>query len=258
MIDLGQSGNGITIKSSSELESMREAGRIVGFVLRKLRHTIEPGIRTLELDVIAEKEIRRLGGIPAFKGYRGFPGTLCVSVNEQIVHGIPGGQVIQEGDIVSLDLGAIVDGLYGDSAITVPVGHVPEETKRLMEVCEASLFAGIQMVRPGNRLGDISAAIQNQIEKSGDYGIVREYGGHGVGRALHEEPFLPNFGAPSRGIMLRPGMVIAIEPMVNGGGDATKTLTDKWTVVTADNSISAHFEHTVAVTDNEPRILTEA
>jgi methionyl aminopeptidase len=236
---------------------MGEAGRIVGLTLQKLRETIEPGMHTLELDVIAEKEIRRLGGKPAFKGYRGFPATLCVSVNDQIVHGIPGNKLIKEGDIVSLDLGAIVDGFYGDSAITVAVKGLSDAERRLLDVCEASLWAGIDQVRAGNRLGDISAAIQGEIERSGPYGIVREYGGHGIGRALHEEPFLPNFGPPSRGMVLRPGMVIAIEPMVNLGGDTTRVLSDRWTVVTADKSLSAHFEHTVAVTEDGPQVLTK-
>ena len=253
---LGRSGNGVTIKSPKELESMREAGKIVGLTLQKLRASIEPGMRTRDLDAIAEKEIRNLGGKTAFKGYRGFPCTLCVSVNQQIVHGIPGDLVVNEGDIVSLDLGAIVDGFYGDSAITVAVGEVSEADRRLMEVCESSLWAGIAQVRPGNRLGDISAAIQADIEQSGRYGIVREYGGHGIGRMLHEEPFVPNFGLPDRGMLLRPGMVIAIEPMVNLGGDDTRVLADRWTVETADGSRSAHFEHTVAITEEGSQVLT--
>ena len=254
----GRSGNGITIKSARELESMREAGRIVGLTLLKLRASIQPGMRTRDLDTIAEREIRSLGGKPAFKGYRGFPCTLCVSVNHQIVHGIPGDLVVNQGDIVSLDLGAIVDGLYGDSAITVPVGETSKEDQHLMEVCESSLWAGIRQTRAGNRLGDVSAAIQGEIERRGRYGIVREYGGHGIGHVLHEEPFLPNFGAPGRGLLLRPGMVIAIEPMVNLGGDDTRVLADRWTVVTADESRSAHFEHTVAVMEGGPEVLTAA
>jgi len=237
---------------------MREAGYIVGRALQKLRESIQPGMRTRDLDSIAEQEIRRLGGKPAFKGYRDFPATLCVSVNEQIVHGIPGDLVVRNGYIVSLDLGAIVDGFYGDSAITVAVGGVPLREQRLLQVCEAGLHAGIQQMRPGNRLGDVSAAIQGSIARDGQYGIVREYGGHGVGRALHEEPFLPNFGPAGRGMLLRPGMVIAIEPMVNLGGDDTRVLPDRWTVVTVDGARSAHFEHTVAVTEGSPVVLTAA
>ena len=252
----GRQDNGITIKSSEELDRMREAGKIVGLTLQKLRELIKPGISTIELDRFAEQEIRKQGGIPAFKGYRGFPGTLCVSVNEQIVHGIPSELVIRHGDIVSLDLGAIVDGFYGDSAVTVGVGAISMEDQRLLEVCENSLWAGIRQVRPNNRIGDIGAKIEETIENHGWYGIVREYGGHGIGHMLHEEPFIPNFGLPGRGLMLRAGMVIAIEPMVNLGGDATRVLNDNWTVVTADGARSAHFEHTVAVTNEGFEVLT--
>jgi methionyl aminopeptidase len=254
----GDRDNGITIKSNEELNRMRDAGRIVGLTLQKLRELIEPGISTMELDRIAEREIRGQGGIPAFKGYRGFPGTLCVSVNEQIVHGIPSELVIKNGDIVSLDLGAIVDGFYGDSAVTVGVGSISIEDQRLLEVCENSLWAGIRQVRPNNRIGDIGAKIEETIENHGRYGIVREYGGHGIGHLLHEEPFIPNFGLPGRGLLLRPGMVIAIEPMVNLGGDSTRVLDDNWTVVTADGARSAHFEHTVAVTNEGFEVLTSA
>jgi methionyl aminopeptidase len=235
---------------------MREAGKIVGLTLKKLREVIKPGISTVELDRFAEQEIRKQGGIPAFKGYRGFPGTVCVSVNEQIVHGIPGELVIRYGDIVSLDLGAIVDGFYGDSAITVGVGAISTEDQRLLQVCEDSLWAGIRQVCPNNRIGDIGAKIEETIENHGRYGIVREYGGHGIGHMLHEEPFIPNFGLPGRGLMLRSGMVIAIEPMVNLGGDATRVLNDNWTVVTVDGARSAHFEHTVAVTNEGFEVLT--
>jgi methionyl aminopeptidase len=254
--DLGHANSGVSVKSAEELESMWAAGQIVGQTLQHLRTIIAPGMRTRELDAIAERKIRSSGGVPAFKGYRGFPGTLCVSVNQQVVHGIPGNLIIKDGDVVSLDLGAIVDGFYGDSAITVAVGHVSEQAERLLQVCEASLWAGIKQVYPGNRLGDISAAVEGSIEQSGKYGIVRDYGGHGIGRALHEEPFVPNFGPAGRGMLLRSGMVLAIEPMVNLGGDGTRELGDHWTVVTADGSWSAHFEHTVAVTDGGPRVLT--
>ena len=255
---VGRSGSGVSIKSSQELEAMRAAGGIVGATLKKLRESIEPGMRTRELDAIAERHIRSLGGKPAFKGYRGFPATLCVSVNDEVVHGIPGGRVIREGDIVSLDLGAIVDGLYGDAAITVTVGGVPKRELRLLEVCEASLHAGIAQARPGNRLGDVSAAIQAEVERGESYGLVRQYGGHGIGRSLHEEPFLPNFGQAGRGLLLESGMVIAIEPMVNLGDEDTRVMPDGWTVVTTDGSRSAHFEHTVAITDDGPVVLTTA
>ena len=235
---------------------MREACRIVAYTLERLRAVLEPGMRTRDLDALAEREIRAQGAVPAFKGYRGFPASLCVSVNDQIVHGIPGELTIRDGDIVSLDLGAIVDGLYGDAAVTVAVGEVPAPVRRLLEVTEACLLAGIEQVHPGNRIGDVSAAIQAYVEGQGGYGIVREYVGHGIGRALHEEPQVPNYGVPGRGFLLQPGMALAIEPMVNTGTHQTRLLDDNWTVVTADGSLSAHFEHTVAVTENGPAILT--
>lgn len=252
-----RNGN-VTIKTASELASMRVAGGIVGAVHKQLRQYVGAGMQTRELDAFAEREIRALGGVPAFKGYRGFPATLCVSVNDQIVHGIPGDLVIREGDLVSLDLGAIYDGFYGDAAQTVAVGAVDGATQGLVVTCEAALWAGIRQVRPGNRLGDISAAIEASILEAGPYGIVREYGGHGIGRVLHEEPFVPNWGVPGRGMQLRPGMVLAIEPMVNEGGDGTRVLEDNWTVVTADGGLSAHFEHTVAVTEDGYEVLTQA
>ena len=256
--ELGKRATGATIKSSRELELMREACRIVAFTLGQLREAVEPGIQTGELDALAEREIRGQGALPAFKGYRGFPASLCVSVNDQIVHGIPGKLALNDGDIVSLDLGAIVDGLYGDAAITVAVGEVPEPVSRLLEVTEACLMAGIRAVRSGNRIGDISAAIQTSVESQGDYGIVREYVGHGIGRALHEEPQVPNYGTPGRGLLLQTGMALAIEPMVNLGTHQTRLLNDQWTVVTADGSLSAHFEHTVAVTEGGQELLTVA
>jgi len=212
---------------------MREAGHIVALTLQKLAAAVQPGMHTKELDTIAEREIRSFGAKPAFKGYRGFPATVCISVNEEIVHGIPGERVIRSGDVVSLDLGAIVDGLYGDSAMTVAIGEVPARVLRLLEVTEGSLLAGIQAVRPGNRIGDVSAAIQSYVEGEGSYGIVREYVGHGIGRMLHEEPQVPNYGLPGRGPLLRTGMAIAIEPMVNLGTHETRLLKDNWTVVTA-------------------------
>ena len=248
---------GITVKSRRELDLMWEAGQIVGLVHKILRAAVAAGMTTLELDVIAEREIVALGGKPAFKGYRGFPATLCVSLNDEIVHGIPGGAVIREGDLVSLDLGAIVGGLYGDAAITVPVGEVSDELTALLEAGEASLWAGIGEVRAGRRIGDVSAAIQAEVERRGDYGIVREYVGHGIGTRLHEDPQVPNFGVAGRGLLLRAGMAIAIEPMVNLGTHETRVLDDDWTVVTADGSRSVHFEHTILVTDGEPIITTK-
>jgi len=252
-----RTGNGITIKNQRELDRMMGAGRITGLVLLKLRDSIAAGMTTADMDAIAEREIRALGGLPAFKGYRGFPATLCISLNEQIVHGIPGGRVIQNGDIVGLDLGAIVDGMYGDSALTVAVGETKDEIKAQMETGRAALFAGIAQVRAGNRIGDVSAAVQEEIERRGRYGIVREYVGHGIGRQLHEEPSVPNYGAAGRGPLLRPGMAIAIEPMVNLGTHATLVLDDDWTVVTADGMPSVHFEHTVVVTDGDPIVTTK-
>lgn len=253
----GRSSNGITVKTSLELDRMIDAGRITGEVLTVLRDSICAGMTTYELDQIAEKEIRSRGAIPAFKGYRGFPGTLCVSVNEEIVHGIPGSRVIADGDVIGLDLGAIVDGLYGDSAITVAVGEQNVATLDQIETGRAALFAGIEQVRSGNRIGDISNAIENEICKRGNFGIVREYVGHGIGRRLHEDPSVPNFGPTDRGPILRPGMAIAIEPMINFGGDETKVLDDDWTVVTADGSVSVHFEHTIIVTEGKPIITTK-
>lgn len=252
-----RTGNGITVKSQKELDRMMEAGRITGLTLLKLRDSIAAGMTTADMDAIAEREIRALGGIPAFKGYRGFPATLCISINEEIVHGIPGGRVIKELDIVGLDLGAIVDGMYGDSALTVSVGEPQQVVREQMDTGRAALFAGIAQVRAGNRIGDVSAAVQAEIERRGNYGIVREYVGHGIGRNLHEEPQVPNFGSAGRGPLLRPGMAIAIEPMVNLGTNATRVLDDDWTVVTADGMPSVHFEHTVIVTEGDPVVSTK-
>ena len=252
-----RTGNGITVKSQKELDRMMEAGSITGLTLLKLRDSIAAGMTTADMDAIAEREIRALGGIPAFKGYRGFPATLCISINEEIVHGIPGGRAIKELDIVGLDLGAIVDGMYGDSALTVSVGEPQQVVREQMDTGRAALFAGIAQVRAGNRIGDVSAAVQAEIERRGNYGIVREYVGHGIGRNLHEEPQVPNFGSAGRGPLLRPGMAIAIEPMVNLGTNATRVLDDDWTVVTADGMPSVHFEHTVIVTEGEPVVSTK-
>lgn len=251
----GQAG-GITVKSARELRRMREASRVVALAIQALRQAVEPGVRTRDLDALAEREIRRLGARPAFKGYRGFPATICVSVNEEIVHGIPGDRALREGDIVSLDVGAIMDGFYGDAAVTVPVGDVAPELRRLMEVTEQALYNGIGAARAGARVGDIGAAVQGYIEAKGPYGIVREYVGHGIGRNLHEDPSIPNVGQAGQGLPLKVGMAIAIEPMVNLGDWRTRLLDDGWTVVTADGAPSAHFEHTIAITGNGPEILT--
>ena len=247
--------SGINVKSPQELQSMRQAGQVVAAAIEALLAAIQPGMKAKDLDFIADREIRRLGASPSFKGYRGFPATICVSFNEEIVHGIPGDRVVREGDIVSIDVGAIVDDHHGDSAVTVAVGNVPPEVERLIETTRLSLEEGIKAAVTGNRVGDISAAIQRFAEPGG-YGIVREYVGHGIGRSLHEEPSVPNFGEVGRGPLLKPGMVIAIEPMLNMGGWQTRILQDNWTVVTADGSLSAHFEHTLAVTEQGPEVLT--
>ena len=246
---------GITIKSLQEREAMARAGAIVGAVLRLLKSSVVPGITTKELDEIAYKEITRRGGKPTFKGYRGFPASICASVNEEIVHGIPGKKVLREGDIVKMDVGATLDGFIGDAAISVPVGVVSEEAQRLIDDTRQSLLEGIKAAQPGGRVGDIGAAVQEYSETRG-YGVVREYVGHGVGRFLHEDPQVPNCGQAGRGPLLRAGMCIAIEPMLNIGGWQTRILDDQWTVVTADGSLSAHFEHTIAIDEHGPVILT--
>lgn len=234
---------------------MREAGYVVAQTKAALVRAIAPGMKTRELDVIASRQIFKMGAQPSFKGYRGFPATICISVNEQIVHGIPGNRVIRDGDIVSMDVGAIVEGYQGDSAVTVGVGTISLEAQRLIDATREALDAGILQALTGYRVGDISWAIQQYSESLG-YGVVREYVGHGIGRALHEEPSVPNFGDPGRGPLLEPGMAIAIEPMLNVGGWETKVLEDDWTVVTADGELSAHFEHTVAITESGPEVLT--
>ncbi len=246
---------GITIKSAREMQGMRRASAIVGNTIDLLKNAVAAGMTTRDLDIIANREIRRLGGKPAFKGYRGFPGTICTSVNEEIVHGIPGDRVIKEGDLVKLDVGAVLDGFIGDAAITVGVGTISDEARDLIEVTRLALEEGIKVARDGARVGDVGEAIQSFAEAKG-YGVVREYVGHGIGRFLHEEPQVPNFGPPGRGARLLRGMTIAIEPMVNIGGWRTRLQDDHWTVVTADGSLSAHFEHTIAITDGEPETLT--
>jgi methionyl aminopeptidase len=247
----------ITIKSARELGLMREAGRIVAEVLAEVQETAAPGITTADLEAIAEKiVVDKYGAIPSFKGYRGFPGMVCASLNEEIVHGIPGKRVLHEGDLVSVDVGVIYKGYHGDAAVTVAVGEVDAESQRLMDVTAESLRIGIEAAIPGNWTSDISKAIQKYVEDQG-YSVVREYTGHGIGRQMHEDPQIPNYFNPRAGrVRLRPGMTFALEPMVNIGGWRTRVLDDNWTVVTADGKRSAHFEHTVAVTENGPEILT--
>ena len=243
------------IKSAGELAVMRKAGRVVAVTLAALARQVRPGISTLELDRLAESTIRAQGATPSFKGYRGYPASVCVSVNEEVVHGIPGKRVLREGEIVSLDVGAIFEGMQGDAALTVPVGQVSTRMQTLMRVTQVALAAGIQEARVGNRLGDISAAIQKVAEGAG-FSVVREYGGHGVGRSMHEDPHIPNWGQAGTGILLKAGMTLALEPMVNAGKYQVRVKSDNWTVVTVDGQPSAHFEHTVAITEGEPEILT--
>jgi methionyl aminopeptidase len=254
---------GIIIKSDEEIEIMREAGRITAKVLKILASYVKSGIRTEELDMIAEKEAKGLGAVPSFKGYRGYPASLCVSVNDEVVHGIPGKRILQDGDIVSLDFGVIYKGLQGDAARTVAVGVVGSEARKLMEITEGALKAGIAAAHGGNRLGDISAAIEEYAESRG-YSVVREYTGHGIGRDMHEDPQVPNTTKSvlglTRGVgpLLRRGMTLAIEPMVNIGGWETKVDDNCWTVRTRDGSLSAHFEDTIAIMDGEPEVLTSS
>lgn len=245
----------IAVKSQHELEIMREAGRIVARAHEAVRLSIRPGVRTLDLDAVADEVIRSAGATPSFKGYQGFPGAICASVNDELVHGIPGERILREGDIVSVDIGAYYKGYHGDSAFTHPVGEVTEEARRLLEVTEESLREGIRQATVGGRLSNISNAVQAYVEARG-FSIVREYVGHGIGRDMHEPPQIPNYGPPGRGPRLRKGMVLAIEPMVNAGAPDVKTLGDRWTVVTADGSLCAHFEHTVAIDDDGPVLLT--
>jgi methionyl aminopeptidase len=246
----------IVCRSVAELERMRDAGRLVGEVLAELMATVAPGVTTADLDALAEKRIARGGAVPAFKGYHGYPATICASINEEVIHGIPSGRrVLNEGDVISIDVGASLNGYYGDSAITLPVGQVSEEAAALLRVTEESLYKAIECVRPGGRISDIGHAVQRHVEAYG-FSVVREFVGHGIGQRMHEEPQVPNYGEPGRGPRLAEGMVLAIEPMVNAGKPAVKVLADGWTAVTRDGSLSAHFEHTVAVTADGPWILT--
>ncbi|KMM36070.1 type I methionyl aminopeptidase [Guptibacillus hwajinpoensis] len=247
----------IICKTPRELDIMREAGKIVALTHQELQKHIKPGITTKELDSIADRFIRQLGAIPSFKGYNGFTGSICASVNEELVHGIPGDRVLAEGDIISIDIGAKYKGYHGDSAWTYPVGTISEEDERLLKVTEESLYKGLNEAKAGKRLSDISHAIQAYAEAEG-FSIVREYVGHGVGQDLHEDPQIPHYGPPGKGPRLKQGMVLAVEPMVNLGSRYVRTLSDNWTVVTTDGKNCAHFEHTFAVTEEGYEILTKA
>ncbi len=247
----------IICKSAKELDLMREAGRIVAETHRLMNQAVAPGITTAELDRIADDYIRSQGAVPSFKGYNGFPSSICASTNEELVHGFPGPRKLKEGDIISIDIGAEYKGYHGDSAWTYGVGTISSEAQRLLDVTEASLYAGLDLVRPDVRLFTVSHAIQKVIESAG-FSVVKEYVGHGVGAKLHEEPQIPNYGIEGRGPRLKPGMTLAIEPMVVAGERYVKTLADNWTVVTVDGSLCAHFEHTVAVTEDGHEILTRA
>lgn len=246
----------VILKLPVEIEQARASNRIVAEVLSKLREKVKPGVRTKDLDKFAEEIAVKRGAKPAFKGYRGYPHSLCTSINEVVVHGMPSERILVEGDIIGLDFGVYYSGFFGDATITLPVGKVAQKASRLIQVTEQSLYTGIAQVKNGNRLGDISAAVQAKVEAAG-FSIVRDFVGHGVGKSLHEDPQIPNFGKKGRGIELKSGMILAIEPMVNEGNYKVKTLPDGWTVVTEDGSLSAHFEHSVAITDNGPDILSK-
>lgn len=245
----------IVCRSAEEIEKLARVNALVAQVLAELMQVVEPGVSTLDLDQLAERRLREAGAEPAFKGYHGYPATICASVNEQVVHGIPNARPLTSGDIVSVDMGAKLGGFFGDSAVTVPVGTVTPEAQRLLDVTRASLDRALAAVKPGNRVQDIGAAVQQYVEAHG-FSVVREFVGHGIGTALHEEPQIPNYGTPGRGARLAEGMVLAIEPMVNAGKPAVKVLGDGWTAVTKDGSLSAHFEHTAVVTADGCRILT--
>jgi methionyl aminopeptidase len=246
----------IICKSAAEIEKLRRSGRMVRQVLGEIREHARPGVTTLDLEKFVARRFKELGARSAFKGYRGYPCCLCASVNDEIIHGIPSDRrTLKEGDILSLDTGVILDGYYGDSAITIPVGAISESAERLLKVTEEALELALEKVRLGNRLGDVSATVQYHAEKNG-YTVVREFVGHGIGKSMHEEPQIPNYGQPGHGPLLKEGMVFAIEPMVNAGGAGVRVLDDNWTAVTADGKLSAHFEHMVAVTQNGPDVLT--
>lgn len=244
-------------KSQDEIATMARAGRVVAETLSRIGEHVRPGVTTKELDEVAESYIRSEGGVPTFKGYRGFPAAICASPNSMVVHGIPGPYRLEPGDVLSVDVGVTLDGFVADSAFTFSVGEVEEEAQRLLDVCQAALAAGIDEARPGRHLQDISAAVQRTTEEAG-FSVVRSLVGHGIGRAMHEEPQVPNFGEPGRGPLLAPGMTLAIEPMINAGGPEVWVADDRWSISTNDGSLSAHFEHTVAVTENGPLVLTQA
>jgi len=246
----------IVCRSAAELRRLRSANQMVGQVLQQIRSAVAPGVTTAELDALAEREIRAAGALPAFKGYKGYPASICASINEQVVHGIPSSaRKLRDGDIISIDLGAKLEGFYGDSAVTVGVGKISATAAELLRVTEESLWKAIEAVRPGARVSDIGYAVQQHVEKFG-FSVVREFVGHGIGSELHEEPQIPNYGEPGRGPRLAEGMVLAIEPMVNAGAAGVKVLKDGWTAVTEDASLSAHFEHTVAVTSDGVDVLS--
>ena len=245
----------IILKSRPEIEKMRKSNAIVAAILEELSRKIRPGVKTIELDRLSEELALKKGARPAFKGYRGYPYSLCTSVNSEVVHGMPSERELKEGDIVSLDFGILNDGYYGDAAVTVPVGEITPGARKLLKITEEALYRGIAEIKAGNRIGDISSAIQNHVEAAG-YSVVRDLVGHGIGKNLHEDPQVPNYGSGGRGIELKPGMVFAIEPMVNEGTYRVEILRDGWTVVTADGKLSAHFEHSVAITENGPVILS--
>jgi methionyl aminopeptidase len=246
----------IILKSPREIEKMRHSNRIVAEILQEVKAMVRPGVKTRGLDELAEALLKKHRARSAFKGYNGYPAVLCTSVNEEVVHGIPSDRVLQEGDILSLDFGAVCDEYYGDAAITVPVGAISEEARRLLQVTEDSLYKAIEQARPGKHLGDISAAVQRHVESQG-FSAVRDFVGHGIGKFMHERPQVPNFGIPGRGVRLRAGMTLAIGPMINTGSYEVVVLDDGWTAVTRDRSLSAHFEHSVAVTENGPVILSQ-
>jgi methionyl aminopeptidase len=247
----------IVRKSEAEIEAMARAGRVVADTLAIIGEAVRPGVTTKELDEAAEEYIRSQGGAPSFKGYHGFPASICASPNSMVVHGIPGAYSLKDGDVISIDVGVTLEGFVADSAYTFAVGDIDAEAQRLLEACQAALEAGIEEARAGNRIGDISAAVQRTTEAAG-FSVVRSLVGHGIGRSMHEEPQIPNFGEPGRGPLLAPGMTLAIEPMINAGKASVVVAEDRWSISTADGSLSAHFEHTVAVTEDGPRILTLA
>jgi methionyl aminopeptidase len=245
----------VTLKSAREIDVMRRSGKITAAVLTDLMKAVHPGMTTAQLDELAELGIRERGGVPTFKGYNGFPRSVCASINDEVVHGIPGSRVLREGDLLSIDIGTTLDGYVSDSAATVAVGNISQQARHLLEVTQKCLTIGIAQMVPGNHIGDIGAAVQAHAEEHG-YGVVRELVGHGVGRAMHEEPQVPNYGKPGTGIELRAGLVLAVEPMITQASPKIRILDDGWTVVTADGKLAAHFEHTIAVTEDGPKILT--